>query len=139
MQKSTKIIIALESVAILFPLAAIVIGIIKGQWLNVGSNIIWIGISVVLIVLVVRHDKTLPSPEALMAENADLRHENSNLRYENRYLKENSENRESGDKTVRWFKDRFVELALQMDKHHGEAKEIRISPLYHTKKVEIDF
>lgn len=139
MQKTTKIIIALEAVAILFLLAAIVIGIIKSQWLNVGSNIIWIGISVVLLVVVVRNDKTLQEKEALMAKNADLREENDILRSTNRWLEAKSENRESGNKTVHWFKDRFVELALQMDKHHGVANEIRISPLYHTKKVEIDF
>ena len=139
MQKSTKIIIALEAVAILFLLAATVIGIIKGQWLNVGSNIIWIGISVLLLVVVVRNDKTLQEKEALMADNADLRKRNDVLVSTNRWLEAKIENREEGDKTVRWFKERFVELALQMDKHHGMAKEIRISPLYHTKKVEIDF
>lgn len=139
MHKTTKVIITLEAVTILFLIAATVIGIIKGHWFDVACNILWIGVAAMLIVQVVRHDKTLQEKEALMEENANLRHENSNIRFANRYLKEKSESRESGDNTVRWFKDRFVELALQMETHHGEAKEIRISPYYHTKKVEIDF
>lgn len=139
MNKSTKIIIALEVVAMLFLVAATVISIIKGHWLNVGCNILWMGIAATLIVIVVRNDKTLQEKAALEAENDDLHLENSNLRFMNRRLKENSENKEEGDKTVRWFKERFVELALQMEQHHGGTKEIRISPLYHTKKVEIDF
>ena len=139
MNKSTKIIIALEVVAMLFLVATTVISIIKGHWLNVGCNILWMGIAATLIVIVVRNDKTLQEKEALAAENADLRDENDKLRITNNWLNGKNKNRESGDKTVRWFKERFVELALQMEQHHGGTKEIRISPLYHTKKVEIDF
>ena len=132
MNKSTKIIIVLEAVAMLFLVAATVISIIKGQWLNVGCNILWMGIAATLIVIVVRNDKTIQ-------ENADLRKVNDCLRSAKRYFEERSKKQESGDKTVRWFKERFVELALQMEQHHGETKEIRISPCFHTKKVEIDF
>ena len=139
MHKTTKIIIAVEGAAVLFLIAATVIGIVRGHWFDVACNILWIGVAAMLIVQAVRNDKTLQEKEAVVAENADLRHENSNLRFANRYLKEKSENRESGDNTVRWFKERFVNLTLQMEQHHGEAKEIRISPYYHTKKVEIDF
>ena len=139
MHKTTKIIIAVEGAAVFFLVAATVIGIIRGHWFDVACNILWIGVAAMLIVQAVRNDKTLQEKEAVVAENADLRHENSNLRVVNRYLKEKSKNRESGDNTVRWFKECFVELTLKMEQHHGVAKEIRISPYYHTKKVEIDF
>ena len=139
MNKSTKIIIALEVVATLFLVAATVIGIIKCHWLFVGSHIVWIGIVAMLIILTVRNDKVFREKEALRAENFDLRRENNCLRSANRYLEERRKKQESGEKTILWFQERFVELTLQMEQHHGVAKEIRISPNYLTKKVEIDF
>ena len=139
MNKSTKIIIVLEAVAMLFLVAATVISIIKGQWLNVGCNILWIGIAATLVVIVVRNDKTLREKETLRVRNFELCAENCELKYHNRLMKRKIDEKEEGDKTVRWFKERFVELALQMEQHHGGTKDIRISPLYHTKKVEIDF
>ena len=139
MHKTTKIIISLEGAAMLFLVAATVIGIIKGHWFNVACNLIWIGVAAMLLVQAVRNDKALQEKEALRVKNFELHAENSELKYHNKLLKSKIEKEDEGDKTVRWFKERFVELTLKMEQHHGEAKEIRISPYYHTKKVEIDF
>lgn len=139
MHKTTKVIITLEAVAMLFLVTATVIGITKGHWLYVGCHVVWIGIAAILIILTVCNDKTLQEKEALRVENFRLCAENSELKFHNRLLKRKIEEKEEGGKTVSWFKDRFVELALQMEQRHGEAKEIRISPYCHTKKVEIDF
>ena len=139
MHKTTKIIISLEGAAMLFLVAATVIGIIKGHWFNVACNLIWIGVAAMLLVQAVRNDKALQEKEALRVENFELHAENSELKYHNKLLKRKIEKEDEGDKTVLWFKERFVELTLKMEQHHGVAKEIRISPYYHTKKVEIDF
>ena len=139
MHKTTKIIISVEGAAMLFLVAATVIGIIKGHWFNVACNLLWIGVAAMLIVQAVRNDKTLQEKEALRVKNFELCAENSELKYHNKLLKRKIEKEDEGDKTVCWFKERFVELTLKMEQHHGVAKEIRISPNYHTKKVEIDF
>jgi len=139
MHKTTKIIILIEGAAALFLVAATVIGIIKGHWFNVACNLLWIGVAAMLLVQAVRNDKTLQEIEALRDKNFKLCAENRELKYHNNLLKRKIEKEDEGDKTVLWFKERFVELALKLEQHHGVAKEIRISPNYHTKKVEIDF
>ena len=139
MQKTTKIIITLESVALAFLVAATVIAIVKGNWFHAVCNIIWIAVASVMIYQAISNDKNFREKEDLRTENFDLLEKINKLKGDNFYLKKMLEREDANKDTIRGYKDKFIELTQQMDKQHGASKEIRIKPYYHTYSVEIDF